>query len=297
MVQKKLIAIIGPTASGKSSLAVLLAKKFNGEIISADSRQIYKGMDIGSGKITKKEMMGIPHHLLDVSSPKTNFSVSRYQRLAKKSIERIFKNGRNPILCGGSGFYVQAVTDGIIIPKVKPDWRLRKILGKKNSDSLFKMLRKLDPKRAKNIDKKNPRRIIRAIEIVKKTKRPVSVLKSNPPDYPILILGIKKSKEELKKKIKNRLKKRLRSGMVAEVKNLKKSGLSWKRLEEFGLEYRWVSRYLQRKISHKEMAEKLQKDIEHFAKRQMTWFSRDKKIVWIKNRKEAKKKAKIFLQK
>ena len=294
MMKKKLIVILGPTASGKSELAVKIAKTFNGEVISADSRQVYKGMDIGTGKITKKEMEGIPHHLLDVASPKRKFTVAQYQKLALKAINKIFRKGKIPILCGGTGFYIQAVVDGIVIPEVPPDWKLRKKLEKKSVKELYQILKKLDPKRAKTIEKENSRRLIRAIEIARKIGQ-VPALKKKPLPYPVLMLGIIKEKKGLSSLIKKRLLKRLKRGMIAEVKRLKNSGLSWKRLEEFGLEYRWVARYLQKKISYQEMLEKLQKDIEHFAKRQMTWFKRDKRIHWIKNYQEAEKLTKKFL--
>jgi len=310
---KKLIVILGPTASGKSELAVKLAKKFNGEIVSADSRQVYKGMDIGTGKITKKEMQGIPHYLLDVASPKRRFTVSQYRKLVLKTINKIFKKGKIPILCGGTGFYIQAVVDGIVIPEVPPDWKLRKKLEKKSVEELYKILKKLDPKRAKTIESKNPRRLIRAIEIILKTKRPVPALKKNPLPYPVLLISIKKGKKELSSLIRERLLRRLKRGMIAEVKKLKKSSLSWKRLEEFGLEYRFVAQYLQKKLKSKEdkssssslavaqeydeMVNLIQKEIEHFAKRQMTWFKRDKRIIWVKTQKEAEKLVKNFLQK
>jgi len=309
---KKLIVILGPTASGKSELAVKLAKKFNGEIVSADSRQVYKGMDIGTGKITKKEMQGIPHYLLDVASPKRRFTVSQYRKLVLKTINKIFKKGKIPILCGGTGFYIQAVVDGIVIPEVPPDWKLRKKLEKKSVEELYKILKKLDPKRAKTIESKNPRRLIRAIEIILKTKRPVPALKKNPLPYPVLLISIKKGKKELSSLIRERLLRRLKRGMIAEVKKLKKSSLSWKRLEEFGLEYRFVAQYLQKKLKSKEdkssssslavaqeydeMVNLIQKEIEHFAKRQMTWFKRDKRINWVKNYNKAEKIIKKFLE-
>jgi len=294
---RKLIVIVGPNASGKTDLSIKLAEKFNGEIISADSRQVYKGMDIGTGKITKKEMKNIPHYLLDVASPKRKFTAAQYKKLSQKAIEKIFKKEKIPFIVGGTGFYIQAVIDNIAIPEVKPDWQLRKKLEKLKKEELFKKLKKLDPQRAKNIDQNNKRRIIRAIEIVLKTKKPVPKLKKTKPSFDFLILGLKRNFNDLKKRIEKRLKMRLKQGMIAEVKKLKKSGLSWKRLEEFGLEYRYIALYLQKKLSYQEMISKLQKEIERYAKRQMTWFKRDKRIKWIKNYKEAERLVKKFLNK
>jgi tRNA dimethylallyltransferase len=292
----KLIVIVGPTSSGKTDLSIKLAKKFNGEVISADSRQVYKGMDIGTGKITKKEMQSIPHYLLDVVSPKTRFDVVKYRKLALKAIAKIQKKNKLPILVGGTGFYIQAVIDGIIIPPVKPDWKLRKKLEKKTSLELFKRLKKLDFKRAKTIEKDNKRRLVRALEIIIKTKKPVPKLKKQPLKADILILGIKKDQKELKQLIEKRLLKRLKQGMIAEVKKLHKQGVSWKRLEEFGLEYRYLALYLQNKLSKQEMIKKLQKEIEHYAKRQTTWFKREKRIKWIKSYKETERLLKKLLQ-
>ncbi len=295
MSSKKLIVILGPTASGKTNLSIKLAKKFNGEIVSADSRQVYKGMDIGTGKVTKEEMQGIPHYLLDVASPKRKFTVAQYQKLAIEAIEKILKKRKTPFLVGGSPFYIYSVVEGWIFPALKPDEKLRKALEKKDTKTLFKMLKKLDPQRAKTIEKSNKRRLIRAIEIAKKLGK-VPPLKKNP-QFECLIIGIKKSKEELRRLIKKRLLKRFKEGMIEEVKKLKKGGLSWRRLEEFGLEYRWISYYLQRKIDYQTMIENLQKAIEKFAKHQMTWFKKDKRIKWIKNYKEAEKLVRKFLKK
>ena len=291
----KLLVIVGPNASGKSDLAVKLAKKFNGEVLSADSRQVYKGMNIGTGKITKEEMQGIPHHLLDVASPKRRFSVAQFQKKAIETIKKIQKKRKLPILCGGTGFYIQSVVDGIVIPKVKPDWALRKKLEKKTCEQLYQQLKKLDPQRAKTIDKKNKRRLIRAIEIVLKTKKRIPPLKKKVM-FDALIIGIKRDKEELKKRIRKRLLKRLKEGMIEEVKSLHKSGVSWKRLEELGLEYRYIAFYLQGKLNYKEMVTQLQKAIENYAKRQMTWFKKDKRILWVTTYKEAEKLVKKFLE-
>ena len=281
----KIIIVLGQTSTGKSDLAVKIAKSIKlpmcGEIISADSRQIYKGLDIGSGKITKKEMKGVPHHLLSIALPEKRFSVAEYKALAEKCIVEILKRGNVPIICGGTGFYIDAITKGIIFPEVKPNSQLRKKLEKKSVVELFALLKIMDKKRARNIDKKNKRRIIRAIEIAEELGE-VPSLKNEVSPYQFIKIGILLKDEVLKKRIKRRLLLRIRKGMVVEVRNLNKSGISWKRLEELGLEYKYVALYLQKKISKKEMIKSLQKEIFKFAKRQMTWFKRDDKILWIK---------------
>lgn len=294
-MSNKLAVIVGPTASGKTDLSIKLAKKFSGEIVSADSRQIYKGMDIGTGKITKKEMCGIPHYLLDVASPKKRFSVIQYQKLALRAIKKIQEKNKIPFLVGGTGFYIQSIVDGIIIPEVKPDWKLREKLEKETAEKLFSKLEKLDPRRAKNIDKYNKRRLIRAIEIILKTKKPIPLLEKKSPQFEALIIGVKKDPEELKILIKKRLLKRLKQGMIREIKKLHKQDVSWRRLEEFGLEYRYVALYLQNKLSYNEMIEKIQIESEHYAKRQMTWLKRDKSIHWIKNKENAQQLLTKFL--
>src|SRR3989344_7421692 len=156
-VNRKIIVIVGPTASGKSALGVKLAKKLNGEIISADSRQVYKGLDLASGKIIKKEMAGIPHHCLDLVSTKTIFSAERYAKCAQKAVKDILKRGKTPIIVGGTGFYIDIALGQMKTANIAPDWKLRRKLEKKSAEALFKMLKKLDPARAKNIDPKNKR--------------------------------------------------------------------------------------------------------------------------------------------
>lgn len=280
---KKIIVILGPNASGKTSLSIKLALWLKrAEIISADSRQVYKGLDIGAGKITKEEMKGVPHHLIDVASPKRKFSAANYKKLALEKIREIHRKDKIPIIVGGTAFYIETLTENVELPEVKPDWKLREKLEKKSPEELFSMLQKKDKRRAKEIDKKNKRRLIRALEIITKTGRPVP-LKKEEPLFEAVFIGIKK--EEPEKTIAKRLKKRLKEGMVEEVKNL---NLSWKRLEELGLEYRYVAYYLQDKMNYEEMVEKLQKEIEKFSKRQMTWFKKDKRIRWVKSFKEAK---------
>ena len=300
---KKLLVILGPTASGKSDLAIKLAKLFNGEIISADSRQVYKGMDIGSGKVPLKKIKGklysngIRHHLIDVANPQEYFSAAQYQKLALKAIKDIQKRGKLPILCGGTGLYISSVVEGWQFPKVKPNLKLRKELENLTGEELFLKLKKLDARRAKAIDKNNKRRLIRALEIILQNKK-IEPLKKNPLKMEVLVIGIKKDKEVLRQKIKKRLEKRLKEGMIKEVKKLKQKGVSSKRLEDFGLEYRWVNRYLEKKIDYKEMKETLEKEIIKYAKRQMTWFkNKIKRVKWVQLEKEAIILVKKFLEK
>ncbi|MBP7006759.1 MAG: tRNA (adenosine(37)-N6)-dimethylallyltransferase MiaA [Candidatus Pacebacteria bacterium] len=267
MKKPKVIVILGPTATGKSNLAVKLAKKLNGEIISADSRQVYKTLDIGTGKITKKEMRGVPHHLLDVVNPKTKFSVIKYQTLANKALEQILKKGRTPIICGGTGFYIDAVTKGVVFPEVPPNNKLRKELEKKNPEDLIKILNKLDKARARNIDKKNKVRLIRAIEIAKHLGK-VPKIKEKKNNYEFIKVGLTLPQEELKGKIEKRIKKMFKDGLLKEVSKLKRSGISEKRLKELGFEY------------YKPTLENVITGNIKYAKRQITWFKRDNEIKW-----------------
>jgi len=275
-----LITIVGPTSAGKTSLSIKLARKFNGEIISADSRQVYIGMDIGTGKATKHEQRMAKHYLLDVSPPQREYNVSHFKRDAEKIIKDIHKRGKLPILVGGTAFWVYTVIDNLQLAKVKPNKTLRARLSKKTPKQLFTMLKKLDPKRAKTIDPKNPYRLIRAIEIVKVTKKPVSKLIKHTP-YNLLILGVSHRREKLYRRIDLRLQKRFQQGMIAEVRRLHKQGVSWKRMYNLGLEYRFISLFLQKKLTRDEMERQLSTAIKHYAKRQMTWFNKDKRIHWV----------------
>ena len=308
---RKIVVILGPTATGKSDLAVKIAKKIGGEIISADSRQVYKGLDIGTGKITKKEMRGVSHHLLDVISPRKQFTASDFVRLSRPKIFEIFGRGHTPIICGGAGFYISTLLGEWPTPEVPPNKKLRERLSKKSVPQLFLILKKLDPKRAKTIDAKNPVRLIRAIEIAK-TLGQVPPIHRNPKGTPegntrntlglfqysqeywnskllmgemlgemhIEKIGLDFSDKELKKRIALRLEKRLKQGMIKEARSLHARGLSWKRMERLGLEYRFLAQLLQNKISQKEFEEKLLKEIWAYAKRQRTWFRKDKNVKW-----------------
>jgi tRNA dimethylallyltransferase len=282
----KIIVVVGPNASGKSDLGMQIAKKVGGEVISADSRQVYHGMDIGTGKITKKEMAGIPHHLLDVASPKKDFNVSHFKKLAERKIKEIIVRGHVPVIVGGTGFWIDALVYDFNLPEVGPDRKLRAKLERQSVEKLFSRLKKLDPERADSIDRKNKRRLVRALEIVLLSKKPVPRLEKTPK-YETLFIGVKKDKKELEDRIYKRLLKRLDRGMIGEVKKLRKSGVSWKRLDDFGLEYRFVSRYLRGQLAYDEMVAQLFSAIKKYAKRQMTWFKRNKNIRWVRNPRQA----------
>ena len=288
MSKSRIVIIIGPTASGKSDLGVFLAKKFSGEIISADSRQIYKGLTIGSGKISKQEMRGIPHHLLDVANPRRVFSVTQYQKLAEKAVHEIIARKKLPIIVGGSGMYIDAILFGAPYPHVPPNQKLRKRLEKKSVEALFLTLQKKDPTRARGIDCHNKRRIIRALEIFAATKKPIPPLvkihRYNP-----LIIGIAKDTGALNRRIDIRLKTRVRYGLIAEVRRLLAQGISYKRLYELGLEYRFISEYLRGARAKKETLALLSRAIKNYAKRQITWFKQYPKTYWVRNKKQAEK--------
>lgn len=271
MNKVKIIVVCGPTATGKSDYAVVLAKKIDGEIISADSRQVYKGLDIGSGKITQKEMKGVPHYLLDVANPKRIFSVSQFQKKGEKAIQHILKKNKTPIIAGGTGFYIDSLL-GLVLPEVGPNIQLRKELNKKTPEELFKILKKKDRARAESIDRYNKVRLIRALEIIEtlgKVPKQKRVLKYNVEwiylDFP---------DDTLKERIHTRLLKRMKQGMIKEVEQLHGDGISFKRLEELGLEYRYIALYLQKKLSKQEMIEQLESAIWHYVKRQRTWFKK-----------------------
>ena len=293
----KIVGVVGPTATGKSDLGVLLGKRFEGEVISADSRQVYRGLDIGSGKITKREMKGIPHHLLDIRDPKRAYSAAHFQRDGRRAIKKILSHGKLPIVVGGTGFYIDALLTDMTLPETKPNFNLRKKLSKLSLEQLYKKLLALDPKRAESIDAKNPVRLIRAIEIAT-LHGPVSPVITSSP-YDVLYLGIKTDNAELRERITIRLKKRMRQGMLGELRKLYEQGLSLKRMEELGLEYRYGARLLQKQITRAEFETQLIGEIYKYAKRQMTWFKRNRDIHWfeIGDVKSALTKAKAFIKK
>jgi tRNA dimethylallyltransferase len=279
-MRETVIVIVGPTSSGKTAYSIELAKKIDGEIISADSRQVYKGLDIGTGKVTKKEMCGVPHHLLDVVSPKKVFTAHDFVQLGRKAIADILARGKTPIICGGTGFYIDALLGRIILPEVPIDQKLRTNLEKKSAKELYVLLTRLDPERAKKIDRNNPVRLVRAIEIAKALGR-VPSKEIVPSPYVLEWIGLTLDDEVLKKRIHDRLHARIKSGMITEAKKLHDGGLSYKRMEQLGLEYRFLSRFLRKKISKQEMLAELEREIWQYARRQMTYWRRNTDIVWL----------------
>ena len=278
--QQKLLVIVGPTSSGKSALAVELARKLGGEVISADSRQVYRGLDVGTGKISKREMKGVRHHLLDVASPEDSFTAHDFVEKGRAAISDIAARGKLPIVAGGTGFYIDALVGRIALPNVPENKKLRAQLEKKTAKQLFSMLEKRDPRRAKSIDPHNKRRLVRALEVVA-TLGSVPHMDIECPYLPLWI-GIVTPQKVLERKIHARLLVRLRGGMVSEARRLHRHGLSYKRMEQLGLEYRALARYLQGNITRTKMIEELNHDIRRYAKRQLAYWKRNKDIKWFK---------------
>jgi tRNA dimethylallyltransferase len=292
----KLIVILGPTASGKTDLAIKLAKKFDGEIVSADSRQIYKGMDIGTAKPSKKERKAIPHYLVSIIKPNQVFSVAIYKKLAIEKIKNIIKKKKLPFLVGGTGLYIKAVVENIEFPRVADQKKLREKLEKKTEKELFKIYKKLDSKGSNLIDRKNKRRLIRAIEVCKATKKPFwEQRKKGEPLFNVLQIGIKLQKGELKKRLEKRVEKMIASGLEKEVRVLEKRYRSkTPPLKTIGY-LEWQD-YFKKKITKKELSEKIKLHTLQFTKRQMTWFNKDKGIKWLNGYKQAEKLVKKFLK-
>lgn len=288
---KKLIVITGPTGSGKTSLSIKLAQYLeNGEIISADSRQIYKEMDIGTDKI--KDTKGIPHHLLDLVSPDETFTVAQFKKRARKKIEEIQERGNTPILCGGTYFYIQAVVDGLVLPQVPPDWSFRNKKNKEDAKSLFQELKEKDPRRARDIDKHNKRRLVRALEIIKKTGKPVPELKKEPLNYPVLMLGVKRDGKSLKKRIDNRVEEMIDEGLKEEAEEILKR-YKKKALETIG--YMEWEEFFEGEKSKAQVIEDIKTHTKQFSKKQKNWFKKEKRINWVSDYEEVKPLVKDYL--
>ena len=286
-MKPKVVVIVGPTASGKTAVSIELAKKMNGEIISADSMQIYKEMNIGSAKPTKEEMQGIYHHMIDIVEPTENFNVAKYKDMAEECIEKILAKGKLPIIVGGTGLYVSTLTNGIEFSEIESDIEYRKelenIAEQENGiDILFDRLNEVDPEAANIIDKNNVRRVIRALEIYKvtgKTKTQVDKESIKELKYDYFIFGMLWDRQELYDRIDKRVDIMVDMGLVEEVENLYKKGISSTAIQ--GLGYKEIIEYLDKKITLQESIEKIKQETRRYAKRQMTWFKRDKSVVWL----------------
>lgn len=279
MNKPKVISIVGPTASGKSGLAITLAKAFAGEVISADSRQVYRGLDIGSGKVTEEEMDDIPHHLLSIVDPMTIYTGADFSRDAHEAIDGILSRDHRPIIVGGTFFYIELLRGTMQAAPVPPDPLFRATLETLTNEDLLGLLHTEDPRRASTIDPDNRRRLIRSLEIIK-TLGAVPEVTTSPSAYEWLTIGIELTKEALHHNIHQRLLSRLDEGMVTEVETLKQHGVTDARLAEFGLEYKYINEYLNGTLTKNEMTTILETKIKQFAKRQLTWLKRDKSIIW-----------------
>ena len=272
----KLIVIAGTNASGKSGLGVELASRYGGEIVSADSRQVFRGLDLGSGKITPQEMRGVPHHLIDVCQPGNFFSMADFQRLAYAAIDGIQARGKLPFLVGGTGLYVDAVAEGYELSDRAPDLALRAELETHTTPELYQMLQEKLP--GTEIDPRNRNRVMRALErLAADDYHPGK----RQPRYEVLKLGVSWDRETLKQRIDERLERRLRDGMVQEVQGLLDAGVSREFLMKLGLEYRYLTRYLDGELTYEQMVLELGNAIKKFAKRQVTWFKKDPAIHWL----------------
>ena len=288
----KLLIILGPTASGKSDLAIKIAKLFNGEIISADSRQVYKEMNIGTAKPSKGN---IRYHLLDIIEPDKRFSAAQYKELACKAIKDIQNRNKLPILCGGTGLYISSIIEDWQFPEVPPQEKLRKELEEESIKQLFKIYQKLDTEGAKSIDKKNKRRLIRAIEVCKANNKPFwQQRKSGKSLFNTLLIGIELPKEQLRERIAKRIKKMIKMNLETEVKVLFKKYGWIPSLQTIG--YQEWKEYFNNKLNKKEVQDLIELHTVQYSKRQMTWFKKMKNIQWIEKLEQAIKLTELFLK-
>lgn len=298
--RSKLIAIVGPTASGKTDLAIALAKEFDGEIISADSRQLYKGMEIGAdiikgvwkgggaaGRPKVYVAKGVPHHLIAFRSPDEPLTAAEFKKMAEDKAREIIGRGKLPILAGGTGLYIRTIVDGFEIPAVAPDPAFRKRLERKNTTVLFAELKKKDPVYAAKITPQNRRYITRALEVMAATKQPFSSQqKKGKAAFTVLQIGVQRPREEIYRRVNDRVDKQMRRGLLKEAKRLGRR-FGWALQPMSGLGHRQLGLYLEGKLTLSEAVERIKTDTRHYAKRQLTWFRRDKRIRWVKGQKEA----------
>ena len=276
---EKLVVIAGTNASGKSGLGIELALKYGAEIVSADSRQVFTGLDLGSGKVTPEEMKGVPHHLIDVAKPNDFYSLLDYQTQAYEAIDDIHSRNGRPFLVGGTGLYVNSVVDGYNLQKSEPDMKLRDELMSKSLDELVDIIRKKNPKVLERLDLNNKQRVERAAE---KVIAGVAEDKPSVPKYDTLVIGVTWPRQMLYERIRVRLDRRLEEGMIEEVKGLRENGATDDFLYKLGLEYRYILMYLRGEFSDFDaFYNKLFMEIRHLAKEQMTWFRKRKDMHWI----------------
>lgn len=288
MIKEPLVILTGPTAVGKTKLSIALAKAIGGEIISADSMQVYRHMDIGSAKIRPEEMEGIPHYLVDVLEPWEEFHVVRFQQMAKEAITKIRAHGHIPILVGGTGFYIQAIVKDIDFTENEASpyrEELTRLAGEKGADFLYHELQRVDPESAKIIHAHNVKRVIRALEFYQMTGEKISEhnekqrKKSSPYQFAYFVLQDKRKR--LYARIEARIDKMLQEGLIEEVTALKKMGLKRGMVSMQGLGYKEILAYLDGECSLEEALEILKRDTRHFAKRQITWFKREEDVIWL----------------
>ena len=280
MGKPKLIVILGPTACGKSGLGVALAKQYNGEIVSADSRQVYRGLDLGTGKITPAEMEGVPHHLLDVAGPGEQYSVARFQQEAYAAIGGVLERGRVPFLVGGTGLYVRAVSEGYVFHAAPPDPALRAELETKSTQELRELLTRAGVELDEDCFHNRPR-LVRLIEKLQNGEDPHAEAQRDPR-YDVLTLGVSYPRETVCERIDARLEARLDAGMVEEVQGLRENGVTDEFLEDLGLEYRYILHYLTGELPTREaLTGELGRAIKRFAKRQVSWFKKDRDVYWL----------------
>lgn len=292
----KIIAVVGPTSSGKTSLSIAIAKEFNGEVISADSRQVYCGLDIGTGKVTKEEMEGVPHHLLDIVDPIEVYTAANFERDAVVAILDIQNRGRLPIVAGGSTFYIDILRGKQQSAPVPPNEVFRAELENLSKAELFEKLKQSDRRRAEAIDPDNRRRLERALEIIDALGVVPEPTEAESP-YDWYMIGVDVPKEKLHQNIHTRLLARIEAGMIEEAERLHTEGVSYERMDNLGLEYRYLAKHLQGELSKDEMIEQIELKNRQYAKRQMTWLKRDKSIEWFQpeNRLLIEKRIEDFL--
>ena len=305
-LHNKLVVIIGPTAGGKTTWSLQLAKEFNGEVVNCDSRQIYKYMNVGTAKEPGKwksvggrryyDVDGVPHYLIDFLNPNEDFSVAEFQRRAKRRIKEIQSRGKVPFMVGGTGLYVKSVVDNMNIPKVKANQNLRESLETKNKEELWELLGRMDPGALRVVDPNNKRRIIRALEVCILTGKPFSQQRTlNEPIFDALQIGIHVPRKDLYFRINRRIDHMIENGLLDEIKDLIKRGYDWSHPGMSGIGYRQMGSYIRGEKNLNEAMEILKKDTRHYSRRQETWFKRDKRIKWSNHFTQAHELVKDFL--